>query len=365
MNTLLHLADSALQYHRGKQTGLWGLMGIVIAFLVVAFWDLIQPVFEMLGIVSLLDRMGLIYEDAPAMTAYRILIAFLALYLILIIVGAVLLAVYAAIFAISQNKTAHKILKISLYLIFSPVLIVIGLGRLYLHMKDKKWKKEDPHGYAEVKRLEKNRDVIEIMKYEGCEEGKSNILDHKEAYQRLNRLPTEGDHFFLIGVTYDREIYMLFPRPLDIKTSMYSGYILAEKVRVKKYNHLTDKPIGQLEREPISLVCRFIRTDWNPKEMDVLPTSLSDYEFIIDPKHSEDLIVALKGFATAKPYSLYVYMVQSHYFNSKDRLMNELKKEDISKEEFDGAVRKLKDYNVANEDIVRYIWEGNNYKESI
>ena len=28
MNTLLLFADAALQYYRGKQTGLWGLVGL-------------------------------------------------------------------------------------------------------------------------------------------------------------------------------------------------------------------------------------------------------------------------------------------------------------------------------------------------
>jgi hypothetical protein len=50
----------ALQYHRGKQVGLWGLVGIALVIITAAAWDVISPIFDAIGIVSLLDRWGLI-----------------------------------------------------------------------------------------------------------------------------------------------------------------------------------------------------------------------------------------------------------------------------------------------------------------
>jgi len=58
MNTLLSIANGALQYHRGKQTGLAGLLGVALALLIVFQWEHILPILEALGIVSFLDSMG-------------------------------------------------------------------------------------------------------------------------------------------------------------------------------------------------------------------------------------------------------------------------------------------------------------------
>jgi len=180
MNTVLHFADAALQYYRGKQTGLWGLVGIALVIIIATAWDYILPVFEVLGVVALLDKMGLIYEGSPGMTAYRIFVAFILLYICLIIVGLVLLAVFSIVMMVSQSKIGQGLLIGAFFLVFFPFVALYGIVRLLAFMGDKKEQKQDPEAYAERKRLEKNKQVIDYLITAGVEEEKKNIIRQRE-----------------------------------------------------------------------------------------------------------------------------------------------------------------------------------------
>ena len=192
MNTVLHFVDSALMYHRGKQTGLAGLMGIILTIVIAAYWDQVLPIFKFIGVVSLLDSMGLIIDGAPSMTFYRITVAAFALSLALMLIGSILLAITLFIVAITQNEFFQKILIGLLFVVFFPLVLLYWFILFLGFIADKDEKRLDPKDYAERKRLSVNKDVIDYFINAGVEE-KKRVWKKKETNYLLT-LCTEKSH---------------------------------------------------------------------------------------------------------------------------------------------------------------------------
>ncbi|MFC0273731.1 hypothetical protein ACFFIX_20300 [Metabacillus herbersteinensis] len=394
MNTILHFADAALQYSRGKQTGLWGLIGIVLAILTIKFWDNLQPIFEFLGIVALLDKLGLIHETAPEMTFFHIFVASVGLYILLVIVGLVLLGIVVGLLAFSQNEIGQKVILASLYLIFLPFIAFYGLCKLILFAQEKQEEKRDPEAYTEKKRLEKNKNVLDYLIHAGVEKERirleyrreleldqlsskdweaykqlrdepiyhkeDNSLSYTEAYNRLNRLPTTGDSFFLLGVSFDREIFILLPRPvtpLDNSNKCFYG----EKMDIKgKVNQIliNNKWTFEFQLE--------IKKGYSISELDSRSSYtniLEDlphktFEHFLDPRLIEELKETIETYHTSSLYSTFVEHIQDQYFNQKERLKRLITDADTA-EKFDRYVQEISDYNAGNEGVVYHIWENN------
>lgn len=251
MNTLLHIADSAIMYRRGKQTGLAGLIGIILTLVIASNWDKVLPVLEFLHIVSLLDSMGLIVEGAPEMTFLRIVMAAYSLSISAMVFGTILIAIIFTFVIFTHSEVFTKLIIGIAFIAFFPFVLLYWTGLLIQFTIDRKEKRKDPEGYAERKRLEINKDVIEYFINAGVDEEKkrlekerdkqfyrvirgkepdenmpdmdekfqvkNNVLTFDEAYNRLNRLPTLGDYFFILGVTYERELCILIPKPVAPK----------------------------------------------------------------------------------------------------------------------------------------------------
>ncbi|PGT80571.1 hypothetical protein [Bacillus sp. AFS040349] len=387
MNTVLHLADSALQYYRGKQTGLWGLVGIALALVVFRFWDSIAPIFEFLGIVSLMDKLGLIHESSGVLTAYRIFWAFIAFYFLLVIVGLILLGIVSLLAIISQNQVGKVLFKIAVYLMLFPIFTIASLNSLYLYSKDKKEQKRDPELYAERQRLAKNHEVIEIIRLSGVEEERKrkqderdiddweltfdkkgfpiftppevdvedNEISFEDAFNRLNRLPTKKDYFFLIGVTHERDIYMLFPRPFKANGVGHEGKVFCEKLDIKKFDERFDKPVSIFNVPKEMIVKNADRT--NTRNLNELYCKdWSEFELLFDPNRSKDLLKKFESYTTNSIYGIYVDYILDEYFNRKNFIIEELKKE-MNKERFDSLLAEVQTYDAGNEDVVKIIWE--------
>ncbi|MCC3358970.1 hypothetical protein [Bacillus sp. REN16] len=394
MNTLLHFADVALQYSRGRQTGLWGLIGIVLALVIVAAWDYILPVFETLGIVALLDKMGLIYEGSPGMTAFRIFVAFIILYMCLIIVGLALLAVFSAVMAVSQSKIGQGLLLVALFLIFFPFVALYGIVRLLVFMGDKKEKRQDPVAYAERKRLEKNKMVIDYLITAGVEEEKTkilrqrekeceelwerfqydkadeimnaplevkedNIISFEDAKNRLNRLPTMGDYFFLLGVTYERDIYLLVPRPqLPYQNDKFIGekWLLKGEINYQSkerefYIDLDNSPFDRDREYPKMDKINYF--DHCRHTFNEIP--FEEFELFIDPARC-GFDRDFRAYLQYAHFQYYVEWELDLYFIQKRNLKNKINNAQ-TKEEFDRLVNEIKPFNIRNEDVVSKIWE--------
>src|SRR5690606_29364632 len=373
MNTVLHFADAALQYYRGKQTGLWGLFGIALAIVIAAVWDYIVPVFDAIGMMSLLNKMGLIYEGSPGMTTYRIFVAFILLYICMIIVGLALLAVFSIVMMVSQSKIGQGLLIGAFFLVFFPFVALYGIVRLLAFVNDKKEQKQDPEAYAERKRLEKNKQVIDYLITAGVEEEKNkvlrqrekeceklwekfqydkademmnvplevkkdNIISFEEAKNRLNRLPTIGDYFFLLGVTYERDIYLLVPRPQyppyrhDKFVGEKSILIGGIKYQTKEREFFIDIDKSTFDREyeypKIDKINYFDHTRHTFKEI-----PFNEFELFIDPARCG----FDRDFRAYLQYAHFQYYVENEldlYFLQKRNLKNKINNAQ-TKEEFD------------------------------
>ncbi|RFB11456.1 hypothetical protein DZB84_20530 [Bacillus sp. HNG] len=396
MNTLLHFADATMQYYRGKQTGLWGLVGIALAIVIATAWDYILPIFEASGIVSLLNKTGLIYEGSPSMTAFRIFVAFILFYICLIIVGFVLLAVFSIVMMVSQSKIGQGLLIIAFFLIFFPFVALYGIVRLLAFMGDKKEQKQNPEAYAERKRLKKNKKVIDYLITAGVEEEKikilrqrekeceklyekfqydkakeimnaplgvkeDNIISFEDAKNRLNRLPTMGDYFFLLGVTYERDIYLLVPRPqLPYQNDKFIGekWLLKGEINYQSkerefYLDLNNSPFDRDREYPkVDKINYFDHTKHTFKEI-----PFDEFELFIDPARC-GFDRDFRAYLQFAHFQYYVEHELDLYFLQKRNLKNKINNAQ-TKEEFDSLVNEIKLFNIGNEDVVSRIWEQN------
>ncbi|KAA6446982.1 hypothetical protein [Bacillus swezeyi] len=132
MNTVLNLADSTIQYFRGRSTGAIGLFSIVLAILIYAFWDVISPVFEYIHLTSFLKEIGLIEDGGGALNAYKILVALFISILAIQVVGIILLVLFSVISNIISIPVMEKF--------FAGLIIVLLLpfGILYALFFSKK-----------------------------------------------------------------------------------------------------------------------------------------------------------------------------------------------------------------------------------
>lgn len=333
MNTILSIANGALQYHRGKQTGLVGLLGIVLALLIVFQWEHILPVLEAVGFVSFLDSHGLIYEGEPGLTgfvlfmiAYRAAIAFC-------IVGALLIVVGLAISIFLSSDIGFSIMFPVLALVLSPLLI---LYMIYYHYRvPQKVKDADKVRFDQI-----NKPVSKVI------EEISEEITLFDAIDRLDRIPTKGDDLFLLALTTENEYVILLPRPSNLETGGYNGYdLVGVKYTIEKFWRGTNEPKGMLDPKEIKLISTNsliafrrsqIKTVYQTKQVDIL-REFSQFKF--------------KLF-----YTNYIEETQKAYFEMKDDILRRMSIE-IDKGEFDRLVLDATLLNANNEDVVRLMYE--------
>lgn len=384
MNTLLNVADTSLQYFRGKQTGLWGLVGIFLFYLTYRLWEQIQPAFEVLGVVTLLDSLGLIVKDGSELTAYKIFLASIFGCFLFAIAFGILMAIVSSVLIITQNEFGQKLMRVSLLIIFSPFVLLYGLTMGYKKTLELKEKKRDPEAFFEKKRQEKDRDIIDYLLKAGVEdhnnvkryrrrkeldnlketswdayfeqseipitEKEDNLVLFEKAVKDLNRLPTVGDKGYFLGVTFDREFYFLLPRPVSSSLSNGSDHFIGDKIYLKgeKYRDksaINNKVInkfrvnGKFERNV------FYRSGETPVSYDGLSEiPHSDIEFIIDMNEIEELETIMNNYRRTFSYETYVKNEQDNYFNRKEYLKKMISSAE-TKEEFDSYVDQITKYN--------------------
>lgn len=284
MNTLLELFLVKSAYDKGKETGLPGFIGIIVAVIVsigcIMFWDYIKPILEFLGVINFLDSLGLIYHGDPGLTWLRIIGGILSFYIIAIVIFLILMLFLAILVSFISTKLWKKLsfllvmaffwtLVTPIYILFSPLFLIVGIIELFSFIKNpKKYKKE----FAERKRLKKKKIELELTNLVGINDQpienpdydltkelvnmtlaenngelftptqkenpnyrENNEITFENASDFLNGLP-EQDQKFLIGVTYDRRFFILLPRPLNLNyTTMFSfsAYEIMVEYRMK------------------------------------------------------------------------------------------------------------------------------------
>lgn len=340
MNTILSIANGALQYHRGKQTGLAGLMGIIIALIIVFQWDSILPVLEALGIVDFLDRYGLIYEGEGYLTGYVLfMIAFRAAILFCVLIA--ILLVFAMIIGIVfSSDLGVKIAITVVGLLLSPFMFIYFM---YDHFTTPKAIKEERYRQA----MESKKPVVELLR-ESFE-----LIDKDTAKAHLNRLPTTGDYHFLLAITENEEIFAVLPR------ARYRTENPVVKLKVERYDETKHKASFG-EYQPKQFKVSYDHNGFNEKlQYDVLENKLdladTKVEYLLKPNH-EDFNHIFKWITNSQGFNKYMHEQIGNYFNRKQDILESISNAD-SKDVFDRLVALISEMDASNEDIVKLMWE--------
>lgn len=343
MNTLLSAANAAIQYNRGRQTGLAGLAGIGIAILIACFWEYLLPIFDFMGIVDFLDRQGLIFEGEGGLTAFILFTIAVRACIVFTVVGTILIVFGLLLSRIFSSEWAVKIFVIPpLMLLMIPVVIFWMIRDVITTPRAVK---------NQLKTLRKDREkelqkpIVEVIK-ESYE-----ILPTDRALTRLDRLPTLGDSNFLLAITKKNDIYVVVPR---VK-GMFSGH------------HLSDEwPAEKLSIERTINITKDMKLESSLKiERMIPPFARSDYR--LDKLNKDDVkhyIVAndevfsnvYSELASSQGFINYVNDEVNGYFERKENLQKQVTNASTT-EEFNQKVELLKEMNAYNEDIVRLMWE--------
>lgn len=343
MNTILSVANGVLQYQRGKHTGMAGLMGIVVALVIVFQWENILPVLEAMGIVDFLDKHGLIYEGEGYITGYLLFkMAFKAA--ILLSIGIALLLVVAMIISlIFSSDIGLKIAFTVLFILFSPFMF---LYFIYDDLRTPKEVKEERYRLAK----ERNKPVIEVLK-ESFE-----MIDKQAAKVRLNRLPTTGDYHFLLAVTENEEIFAVLPR------ARYWSENPAIKLKIEKYDENKHKgDFGSYQPKRFKII--YEHGDFNEKlqynlldnQMKRIDIGKDEVAFLLKPD-SEDFNNFFKWITNSNGFKTYMNEQIERYFKRKQVLLDMIAKAE-TKEIFNEKVEVIKEMDASNEDIVKIMWD--------
>ncbi|WP_209124402.1 hypothetical protein [Alkalihalobacillus sp. BA299] len=394
MNTFLELVSMKLAYDRGKETGLAGIVGIIVVLACIALWGYIRPVFEFFGVMNLLDSLGLIHPEEAGMTWFRLLGGFLAFYVIGIIIFLSLLFLVFLFSAISSSKfgkwlektfalTFFIVLISPLFVIAIPLFILVGIIECVSYIKNPTEYKEKR---KEKKRLNTKKIELQLTSELGIKEQpkqtptydltkelvaqaqadirgetytptpkekpnykEDNKITFEEAFQRLNRLPMHGDYRFLIGVTYDRKFYILLPKPLNLAYPRKDVFRAQEIIVNHQLKQLEKgQKITQGEYE---LVIPNVRSNFE---------NLDYYkiEHYFDIGDAPVYVKQFKNIRLNEPYRMYVNDIQFEYFAKKESLINSLM-DPNQKDTYDKNLKEFNELIVGNDEVVSLIRNGN------
>lgn len=342
MNTLLTAANVAVQYNRGRQTGLAGLAGIGIAILIACLWDYILPIFDFLGVVDFLDKQGLIFEGEGGLTGFTVFTIAVRACIVFTVVGTVLIAFGLLLSKIFSSEWAVKVF------VIPPMMLICIPVILFWIIKDvlttPEAVKKQIRNLRKERLEELQRPIVDVIK-ESYE-----VLEKERALIRLDRLPTLGDSNFLLAITKSNDMYVVVPR---VK-GMYSGHHWVDEWPAEKLSIDRNVDIKDLK-----LVSSF------KIERMIPPFSSNHYR--LDNVNKEDVVHYLMAkddvftnmyseLASSQGYKNFVNYEVRSYFERKENLQKQVASAQTS-EEFNEKVELLKEMNAYNEDIVRLMWE--------
>ncbi|WP_163537249.1 hypothetical protein [Gracilibacillus sp. YIM 98692] len=376
MNTFLHLIDGYLNYQRGKAAGFWGLIGFILVIVVALNGVQVFRFFEFIGVIDFLYNIGVFREGDYFYVSGARLALFILMLLGLFLAGTIIFGFLLMIAPVISPVLLFLIVILAAplaLLIAIPAIIVEWVGDMYL-------KFTDPAAYKEKKRLQINKPVIESMRYglfhkeQKKSRRKKNMLNvsnhtksdkvdnkisYEEAYQRVNRLPTIGDENFVVGVGYDRKIYMILPGPIDAYQFGWTepGEVRCEEIDVRiKYNK------DKLEKDwDINL------DNNNPDKyfFEVQKKHFNEFEFFLDLNNINAFKNKFLSYVRNNTFfkDNYVKKTQKIHFSSKNHLLEILynAKDD---DEYNNALEDLNKHTLPNEDIVKMLMGDNSIQES-
>lgn len=309
MTALLHAANIYLHYRGGKHVGLAGLIGVIVAIIIAAIWPkYIQPIVNATGINKVAENMGIVVDGAGggAITAYNVLMLYLFFCLAFSLVVGIGLLAYVYGSTVLRSKFGAVLIGILLFIPLSPILIWYVIAKSIEVSKEHTKSVENPAEYKEKQRIKKNSDIMDYLIRTTEKDGETNQLRKRDAIRYLHRIPSTKESHFLVGITYNREAVLLFPRPFGIKIYGSESRLIGVPLVFEKFIPMKHDPHGVKTDSPQ----RYYIKQGKDEEM---LWNLDDFEKIVYPKKIYDIQLFLKGFKRSEMYKDYVHRACSHY----------------------------------------------------
>jgi hypothetical protein len=305
LRDILWAIEAKMSYDRGKETGVWGLIGIGLVILSAAYWDtILYPFFKFIGVVMIAEKLGLVseYGGITALNVVAAIVIFyiMALFVIVVIGGPILYLIYL----FSQDsiiaKTIKGLVKLLTLLLASPFFILAFIISLLTNPKGVFEKVKNKRDEANSKRFYISNHKEEYINRDSKELTKEEISD------RLNRLFMKEDKDYLIGFrkgyTKDEKdsLYVILPSPLFGKGAYYQysdQYTSRPGVYFDNLSH------GQLPTEKLACI-----------QIDFVSAGLDDFKIdkaSLDEKSSGKSTIGV-GFLTYNYFDKIVYKKDTH-----------------------------------------------------
>lgn len=238
MNSIFQVANTYFHYRGGKHVGLAGMVGVIVTVFIILIWsDWIQPVVNFIGLDKVAESAGITVEGVggPAITAYNVFILYLfgCLAFLLMVGMGLLIYVYGSVAL--RSKFGGVLVGVLIFIPLSPMLIWIVVA------KSRKISKQQKRVVAESDTknsppLKKHNELIDYLIHTEEKERESNEISKEDAIRYLHRLPSTKEYRYLIGITNNKEIVLLFPRPFNVIVYGTNHRLLGITLSFRKFN---------------------------------------------------------------------------------------------------------------------------------
>lgn len=379
MYTFLHLIDGYLNYQRGKAAGFWGLMGFVLVIILALNGVQIIRFSEFIGFNDFLYNIEVFREgDLFFIATWRFVLFIIGILLFIVIA----ITIFMLLFMLLAHSGPIMLILIGLLLcIVTPfVLVLLTPIFLYEFVRDIYFRLKDPEGYKEEKRLQKNSGKIEQLRFglyyhekeknrkkiqkklgNNAQEALNITTEHEdhdtlisssEAYKHINRLPINGDYHFIVGVTYDREFYMILPGPINAYHlgRIEPGEVYCEKLDIKT-KISTDMKVKEWNVD-ISID----NSDLYVSDIPKIP--FSNFELFLDLYKVLDFQRAFEQYGKYSGIydQKYVMKTQKGHFFARTELLNTLYTTETN-DDYTKILEQIENHTLPNESEVRNILE--------
>lgn len=356
LRDLLWLAEAKMSYDRGKQTGLWGLVGMGLIILGAIYWDsLLFPLFNSIGLVNLAYKFNLI-TDTGSLTAWNIFIGIFGFIIILFIFLIAAMLVYTLFLWTMMllfkgdhaEKIAQKVGVTFFWIITSPITIpvlIIGYIISFLaspksfikHLKEQSSKREEAQN--NIKNQESN-----FLSTDSKE------ITSESALQRLNRLYMKDDPDYLIGLVKEWNsekfrMYILLPSPF------YRGRYVEYEERYE---------INKDEKNIACIEINFIQKGENKLEFVKTPLviehiSLSRFHKIVE-KQDENIKKIFNLINRDNDIQSYTRRANRRYILEREHCRRKMKITE-NPDHFDSAQKYFEALNATHADILELMYD--------
>ncbi|KYD23172.1 hypothetical protein [Caldibacillus debilis] len=360
MNSLLNIFNYLLSEKRGAETGIVGLfLGIGLAILIAWQWPNILPFLDFIGIVDFFERRGLINENEPYITAFNIFLLAVKIIVVLYIGLIILVPIFFLLMIIFSNEKVSFVTAFLLGILIAPFLLIFMVMR-FLFSRRIREEYRIMKAAAEERR-KRGTALQQLLRDDSVE------ITREEALIRLNRLPTEGDDLYLLGLSNDDIPYILTPKPLNVELIIkygeeseyfslldgphYEDYdkneVLAVKFSVEIYNELMHKPKSQFAVAPI-------KYHIVPNIKERVKLSLDNIKKFYLTEH-KDMKRIFRRVLSVLETEGFIKKIQDCYFSFKNAALKGVQEaiEANNKKEFNRWHQRLKCFNASNDEIVQ------------